>query len=248
VPKRSPKLPLHATRGGFDFWTPLLAAARGEKVSRFRGVKPEFKITAPDWERIEGAYGQRLTRATRTKVLEATRSFIYWEELERRAEPLEKSKKHIRGYKKTAKNLRADLMAAFDHSDATRYAVLNLDAALNASDGLASLVCELAAFETCCEAVLSNLEIQEATERQWVRWIQHVAQIMNEDRLPTGVRKDAGNKSKSDRQSPFVIFVRELQHCLPRDCIYPKHSGGALAHAISKALKSGLKRPLATRK
>jgi hypothetical protein len=44
-----------------------------------------------------------------------------------------------------------------------------------------------------------------------------------------------------------VIFVRELQQCLPTDCIYPKHSDGALAEAISKALKSGLKRPLATR-
>ena len=39
--------------------------------------------------------------------------------------------------------------------------------------------------------------------------------------LPSGVRKDAGNKSRSDKQSPFVLLVRELQHCLPPGCKYP---------------------------
>ena len=62
---------------------------------------------------------------------------------------------------------------------------------------------------------------------------------MKENELPTRVRKDAGNKSKSDKQSPFVIFVRELQRCLPANCKRPTHSDGALADAIYTALKIG---------
>ena len=52
------------------------------------------------------------------------------------------------------------------------------------------------------------------------------------------VRKDAGNKSKSDKQSPFTLFVWELQKCLPKGCKYPTQSKSALAKAIGKARRA----------
>ncbi len=59
------------------------------------------------------------------------------------------------------------------------------------------------------------------------------------------VRKDAGNKSKNDDQSAFVMFLWEMQECLPAACRRSSHSKGALADAINKARTSGLKGVLA---
>jgi hypothetical protein len=61
---------------------------------------------------------------------------------------------------------------------------------------------------------------------------------MENNGLPAGTRKDAGNKSKSDKQSAFPRLVGELQSFLPVECRRHMHSTGGLATAISRALGS----------
>jgi hypothetical protein len=66
-------------------------------------------------------------------------------------------------------------------------------------------------------------------------WIRALAEVLEENQLPTKVRKDAGNKSNSDKQSPFTRFVWELQKCLPANCKVP-YAESALPTAIWKAM------------
>jgi hypothetical protein len=248
VPKRSPKLPVHAVSGGFNLAAPLLALERGDfPKSPFRlpAIKPEFKISEAVWRRSESGYARQLTRTMRTKVLDATRRFIHWEEFERRSEPLAKSKEEIEVWKKAAAHLRNAAMAAVQGSDARRYALSLLEDEFRTNLGgdTAELIGKVALLEFCCASVLRELETQKTYESEWGRWIKHLADIMKDNEWLVSVRKDAGNKSRSDIQSPFVIFVRELQRCLPSGCKRPTHSDSALAEAISNVVHVGAQKP-----
>jgi hypothetical protein len=48
----------------------------------------------------------------------------------------------------------------------------------------------------------------------WELWMRKLTNILSNSELPTRVRKGT-DKIKTARPSPFVLFVRELQACLP---------------------------------
>ena len=215
-----------------------------------------------DWQRIQKAYGEHLSDSVRTTIVEATRDFLLFEVLEREAEPVANAEKRIAVCKKAAEGLRC-VMLSGRSSDAEAYVQYLImkhfqDARLSNKAGSSyvgsfySLAGLLTSFILACDRALADLDriprkpsvgllgdlgappsIEEG--RAWGLWILRLTGIMKANGLPTGVRKDAGNKSKSDKQSPFVLFVRELQHCLPERCKYPKHSNSALAKAIERA-------------
>jgi hypothetical protein len=92
-------------------------------------------------------------------------------------------------------------------------------------------------FDSACERALSKLspipKIATLSEGQvWRRWIRDLSKIMKDNSLPASVRKDS---DKSIKLSPFLVFVRELQKCLPEECNFPSHSDRALAEAIVRA-------------
>ena len=66
----------------------------------------------------------------------------------------------------------------------------------------------------------------------WRRWIRDLSKIMKDNSLSASVRKDS---DKSTKLSPFLVFIRELQKCLPEECNFPAHSDRALAEAIVRA-------------
>jgi hypothetical protein len=124
-----------------------------------------------------------------------------------------------------------------------------------------SLIGVLASFHVACEMALKDLAPPVSTRgllgdlsavpsweegAEWREWIRQLTQIMKDIGLPYPVRKDAGSKSQSDKQSAFVHFVWGLQYCLPAGCARHMHSEAALADAIIEARKSGAKRPRAT--
>jgi hypothetical protein len=76
----------------------------------------------------------------------------------------------------------------------------------------------------------------------WGLWVQALTQIAKSERMSWQVRKDVGNKSRTDKQSDFVLFVGELQNLLPTECRRGKPSKSALADAINEARSSGLKK------
>jgi hypothetical protein len=98
----------------------------------------------------------------------------------------------------------------------------------------------LTSFQLACDAALKDISEFPALKEgdEWSSWIRRLNRIAKDNGLPFEVRKDAGNKSKSDRQSSFTLLVKELQSCLPVECRRHTHSLGALATAISQALGS----------
>jgi hypothetical protein len=100
----------------------------------------------------------------------------------------------------------------------------------------------LTSFRDACTLALRDLQDAPSFREGGARdiWILRLTQIMEDNGLSVGVRKDAGGKSRSDKQSPFVLFVRELQFCLPDACRCSMQSDSALAKAIAEVkAKSG---------
>jgi hypothetical protein len=230
VPNRSPKLP-----GRIDLWTPLVEAAEGR-----HGVKPQFAISAASWRRMEAAYKRQLSNKARADVLTATRWFIFWEESERKAVPVVDVRKRIAGYKRRTANLLEAMLADGAEAEWAQDLVSQTFCPAGGSESMGRhtfhWLCQaLAAFGNSCEAALGDLKAQGSWESQWGRWIRHLARIMEENDIRVRIRKDV---DKTDKQSPFVIFVRELQKCLPVECKRRTHSDPALAEALSVALKN----------
>jgi hypothetical protein len=100
-------------------------------------------------------------------------------------------------------------------------------------------------LDLACKRALSKLNPPSMLNLKegeiWQVWIGQLSKIMKDNSLPTSVRKDS---DKSAKLSPFVVFVRELQKCLPEKCNFPTHSDRALAEAIvrARAVVSGHKR------
>ena len=92
-------------------------------------------------------------------------------------------------------------------------------------------------LEAACDRALRKLAPTRTiiTLKQgdmWRWWIRELSKLLKENSLPTSVRKDS---DKSANLSPFVVFVRELHGCLPKECNFPAHSDRALAEAIVRA-------------
>jgi hypothetical protein len=218
VPKRSPKLPF--------------ASADGE---------PDLAISDVDWQRIEGAYGLKLPPDVRTAVLEATLTFRYFEVFERTAEPVADAKAIIDACQKGASEFRRTLLVnAFKSSDASVLATYliqkNFPRLLDTLGGL------LTSLGVACKAAIKDLNDAAKPSHNvgdmWKSWIWRLTQIMRSNKLDWKVRKDTGNKNKSGKESPFTLFVWELQSCLPVECRRYAHSPGGLADAISEARKT----------
>jgi hypothetical protein len=218
--------------------------------------KVDLIISEANWQRIENAYGHKLSSSVRSNVLGATKTFILCDLLERRAGPAADAQKLVDTCRKTAENFQCALLAGASSSDAAisvRELIKEnfsdpenfLDTRLSNRDQLFSrLNGLLQSFLVACDLSLKELsEPSTATFEKgesWKHWIPQLTEIMREAGLPTGTRKDT-DKSKSDRPSPFVALVRELQKCLPDGCRPSTHSDSALAERIVRARASGHK-------
>ncbi len=227
------------------------------------GGAPDLTISEADWQRIEGAYGEQLSGSVRAAVVKATQQFVYWENFERAAEPVTKTQKLIETYKKSASDFQRAMQAGGSSNArilAGHLVTKNFhDPRLSDKAGSSyvgrfhSLSGVLTSFQSACFQALKELEPPTSTRgllgdlgalpafkegEEWALWTRRLTEIANDNSLPGGVRKDAGNKSKSDKQSPFTLFVWELQKCLPKGCKYPTQSKSALAKAIGKARRA----------
>jgi hypothetical protein len=85
-----------------------------------------------------------------------------------------------------------------------------------------------------CNKAIEELESESGFQsgRQWERWIQNLTTILNENDLPTRVRKDS---DKAAKPSPFVRFIKRLQHEIIPPDFRREHSCFALAEGITRA-------------
>jgi hypothetical protein len=79
--------------------------------------------------------------------------------------------------------------------------------------------------------------------RNWDELIWKLSEFAKKEKLPVGVSKF----SDPSEASPFVRFVRELQHTFPREFQRHEVSNAALTEAITVARRT-TKRALAARK
>ena len=227
--RRSRKLP--ASSGGP--WAYLTTLVPGET--------PISGLTI-DWQEIERAYGKPLSADVRGALFATTKFFVLFEESERAGEPVGHAQTIIEACKRRASEFQKALPS--HESDSGLHALFFIGKNFNDHrlgyrlfgilNGL------LPSFQAACNAALKELgEFPFLTEGdEWGSWVWRLNQILEDNGLPAGVRKDAGSKSKSDKPSPFTCLVWELQHFLPVACRRHTHSLGALATAISRALGS----------
>jgi len=224
MPPRRRKLPSYSSGP----WAHLVSL--GEYVRR--GEKPPRLFTIDDWDPIERAYGEPLSADVRKELVATTESFVVFKEWEQ-GERLTDVQAKINACKKRASEFHRALRS-LDSSSASLFIAKNF----NNPQQYVALQVFLPSFNDACDAALKKLlEYPAAKEGDaWDSWVRRLAQIMRAAGLPCTVRKDAGNKSKSDRQSPFALLVWELQSCLSPECRRHVQSKGALADAVSDAL------------
>jgi hypothetical protein len=223
--------------------------------SKFLTVSPhsiiarerKLTISKADWLRIENAYGQQLPAAVREGVVDVTQKFVCWEIAEQEAKPIADAMRLIETYKKAAANfqrmLDTERMSDKEYDTASFVQRLisrnfhNIDPRRGLGKPFDLLQDVFNEFDSACERAVGKLgptpKIITLREGQvWRWWIRDLSKIMKDNSLPASVRKDS---DKSTKLSPFLVFVRELQKCLPKECNFPAHSDRALAEAIVRA-------------
>jgi hypothetical protein len=228
-------VPRHSRK--FLTLSPASAIARERKLT----------ISKIDWLRIENAYGRSLPGSVRQAIEDATQDFVCWDMAEQDAKPIAEAMRLVGAYKKAANNFQRMLDTESESiSDAEADTAMfvqrlisrnfrSIDHKLkNPFDLLQEIFTEL---DAACERATSKLSptptMATLGEGQvWRWWIKNLSKIMKDNSLPATVRKDS---DKSTKLSPFLMFVRELQKCLPKECNFPAHSDRALAEAIVRA-------------
>ena len=201
------------------------------------------------WRQIENACGVSLPPNVRADIDRATQAFLFFESFEHAPEPLAKVKVILEAHDKAATRFFNELFASpFAGSDAGVYAHHLIEKNFKVSQiarnaaGLDTLLSLLRAFHIACNTSIKQLNEPPASStfrkgNAWTNWISRLTEILRGAKLPFGVGKPIGNKSRSDKQSPFTLLVWELQLCLPAECRRHTHSVTALADAIIEVRK-----------
>jgi hypothetical protein len=226
--KRAPKLPV--------------ASAGGEGEERRKVVA----ITDSDWQRIEKAYGQKLSEA-RGDIREKTQEFVDRAEFEQNAEPVSDARDRISTIIGAASSLRSALDGG-DH-DADGYARTLIKKHLRKKgdaikkrrrkkdDPLRGISSDIRVLIFASQDALRELDDAKdqgfSKGEAWKRWSNELTDIAKAHDLHWRVRKDSDKQKPSDA-SPFVKFVWELQQFVP-GTHRRAHSKVALAKAITEA-------------
>jgi hypothetical protein len=233
--KRAPKLPVASAGGGGEERRKVVA------------------ITDSDWQRIEKAYGQKLSPKARRDIHEKTQEFVDRAEFEQNAEPVSDARDRITTFIGAASSLRSTIDSGIHDADIYACSLIKKhlrkqrdakkqkegdavkkrrrkkdDPLRNISNGMRLLI--FASQDALRE--LEDAKDQGFSKGEaWDRWIVRLTSIAEKHGLPWRVRKDSDKQSDSHSQSHFVEFVWALQHFVP-DAHRRKHSRGALAGAI----------------
>lgn len=68
--------------------------------------------------------------------------------------------------------------------------------------------------------------------RMWGFWVHQISELLRERDLPTAVGK---HRLDEQEGSPFVLFIKELQACLPAGFSPPVYNSASLAQRISRS-------------
>ena len=85
--------------------------------------------------------------------------------------------------------------------------------------------------QSIAQELRSGREVGFSEDYSWSLWIRMLGELMKKHGLPAEARKDV---DKQKRQSPFVLFVRELQQHIPPEC-RKFDSAAGIAQAVHRA-------------
>ena len=176
------------------------------------------------WRQIENACGVSLPPKRWADIDRATQAFLFFESFEHAPEPLAKVKVILEAHDKAATRFFNELFASpFAGSDAGVYAHHLIEKNFKKSHiarndaGLDTLLSLLRAFHIACNTSIKQLNEPPASStfrkgNAWTDWISRLTEILRGAKLPFGVGKLIGNKSRSD-QSPFTLLVMGVATC-----------------------------------
>jgi hypothetical protein len=229
--KRAPRLPV--------------ASAERERIT----------ISDSDWQRVESVYGQKLSPGARRDIHEKTQEFVDRAEFERHAERMSDARNRISTIVEAASSLRSALDGG--NHDADIYARTLIKKHLRKEgaakkhlrkegdatkkrrrkkrDPLRKVSSDMRLLIFRSQDALRELDDTKdqgfSKGEAWDRWIGRLTSIAGKHGLLWRVRKDVVS---SDRPSPFVKLVWELQKFVPK-AHRRDHSKSALAVAIVAA-------------
>jgi hypothetical protein len=241
--KRTPRLPV-ASAGPGD---PIAPGSAIRSLAR-----PKVAIADRDWQRIEKAYGQKLSPKARRDIHEKTQKFVDRAEFEQNAEPVSDARDRITTILGAASSLRSAIDSGVHDADIYACSLIKKhlgkrseakkqkegdaikrrrrkkdDPLRNISSGVRPLI--FASQDALRE--LDDVKDQGFSKGEaWERWIVRLTSIAEMHGLPWRIRKDSDKQSQQSRISPFLEFVWELQQSVPK--AHRRSSRGALAGAI----------------
>jgi hypothetical protein len=235
----------------------LPVASSGEKRPKVVAIIDRPKVVIIDWQRIQKAYGQKVSLEARRDIHEKTQEYVDRAEFEQNAEPASDARDRTNAIIKAAGSLRSALDGGDRDADVYARTLIKKhlwkqssaekqkegdaikrrrrkkdDPLRNISSGVRRLI--FACQDTLRE--LDDVKDQGFSKGEaWERWIVRLTKIAQEHKLPWRVRKDS-DKQSARHASPFVEFVWELQQFVPKTH-RREHSRGAVAETIVKARK-----------
>jgi len=205
---------------------PRLPVASAERI--------KVTISDRDWQRIESAYGQKLSPEARRDIHEKTQEFVDRAEVEQNAERVSDARDRISTIMRAANSLLSSLDGG-DH-DADVHARTLIKKHLRKegdtiNDPLRGISSDMRRLIFASQDALKELSDTKGEDfkkgEAWKRWSNELTDIAKAHDLHWRVRKDSDKQSRS---SPFVELVWELQRSVPK--AHRRHSRGALAGAI----------------
>jgi hypothetical protein len=201
-----------------------------------RGGDPVLEISCADWRRIEKKCGYALDPNVRDELAAATWKFLAFTDSEEKGESFADAKARLNSIKNAAAQLRDAVLEGNMTSDAKAYATHLINRCFTdtrITGKLAVVGSVMVSLVMACEEASQRLANEVHTGRRKgatrQQWLVDLSKIAAKHGLPITARKDT---DKSDRSSPFVALVNELQSFLPKKY---RRSPGTLAKAIHHA-------------
>ena len=229
-------------------------ARRTPKIPRTRPYSPPLELDTADWQRIEQAYGQTLQPHLRLEVIRVTKTFLYFATTEE-ALPLRLAQQRAKRLRDSASRLLREIARKSDVAGYTDEFVGVLfkqfffegkteEARKPNIDSLPAVVIEtLSALVRACDAAAKHWKALSKETwiwqdgEAWNHWIVELTDLMELNRLPIAA-SISQPKLADTNTSPFVRFVKELQHSIPKKYRRSYHWVVALTEAIKRARRS----------
>ena len=196
----------------------------------YREVEVTQELTAkpPNWKGIERSIGCTLPKDVRTQLLEATQRFVWFARSEKEAVPLSDVEARLSKVKFAAGRLQSALCEGFDSSGgiAGTHAKLIFkdhffDRPLPREIEPIKFAIELStSIIVACDKALKASDAEKGMpadghmDRAWRDWVQAITRIAKDNKLPTGVRKDAYPGPSS---SQFLALCENCRDASPRN-------------------------------